>query len=309
MDAPAVTIVVPVFGTEKYLNACLESILRQTFRNFEVIVVDDCSPGDVAEIVGRVAETDPRVRLIRHDVNRGEFHARFTGLREARGEYLGFVDSDDEVEDFFIEVMYSAAKLHDADIVDCAFVIGGPDERLVNRGGSEHVLRGPDILRGVLAGSMSNSAWSKLTRLSTYRSATAALEQGSPRNIFFIEDLLCLVHVAIASECLVHVSSPGYRYLPRSGGRTNTDDVASLLRNLQNLDYVYSLLRGILESLPLPSELVDEFFRREFLSIGQDLLLQMADLPIDTPSGLPRAVEQLGLMGAVAVAFATAGRL
>lgn len=305
MAAPAVTIVIPVFGTEQYLAACLESVLNQTFDDFEVIVVDDCSPGDVAGVVAATAGEDARVRLVRHEVNRGLLQARFTGGREATGAYIGFVDSDDEVEDFFLMQLYAAAVQHDADLVDCPFVMVGTDVRVVNRGGEEHVLSGSEILRGVLTRSMSNSLWSKLTRLSTWQKATAPLEQ-IRRRVGLVEDLLCLVHVAVESERFAHTSRPCYRYLVREGSMTNAGDVDSLLRNLESLDVAYSVIRSTLDGQLLPHGLAEEFFAREFVSVGRQLLVDMADLLPDTPPGLPRSAETLGLLGAVAVLSAPA---
>jgi hypothetical protein len=304
--APAVTIVIPVFGTEQYLAACLESVLNQTFDDFEVIVVDDCSPGDVAGIVAATAGEDTRVRLVRHEVNRGLLQARFTGGHEATGAYIGFVDSDDEVEDFFLMQLYMAAVQHDADLVDCPFVMVDKEVLVVNRGGEEHVLSGSEILRGVLTRSMSNSLWSKLTRLSTWRKATAPLEQIRQR-VGLIEDLLCLVYVAVESERFAHTSRPCYRYLVREGSMTTAGDLDSLLRNFDSLDAAYSVIRSTLDDRPLPRGLADEFFTREFVSVGRQLLLDMADLLPDTPQGLPRSAETLGLLGAVAVLCTTAG--
>ncbi len=305
VGTPVVTIVVPVFGTEEYLAACLKSVLRQTFCDFELIVVDDCSPGDVARIVGTVAADDPRVSLVRHESSQGMLRARFTGARAPRGEYVAFVDSDDEVDDFFLMQLHAAAERHDADLVDCPFVIGGPDGQLVNRGGEEHSLAGPDILCGVLAGSMSNSLSTKLIRLSTWRAATAGVEQVR-RRVGFIDDLLCLIPVAIESHRFAHTSRPAYRYLPRAGSRTNAEDVDGLLLNLESLDTAYSLIRSTLDEQPLPHGLADDFFRREFVSVGREILLDVAHLLTNTPAGLPRSAEQLGLMGAVAVASTTA---
>ena len=209
------------------------------------------------------------------------------------------------MEDFFLVQLHAAARQHDADLVDCSLVVEGPDRQVVNRGGGEHVLAGPDILRGLLAGSMNNSLCTKLIRLSTWRRATAALEQVSQR-VVFIEDLLCLVPVALESHRFAHTSRPGYRYLPRAGSRTNARDIDGLLRNLESLDIADSLIRSTLDAQTLPPGLAEDFFRREFVSVGRDVLLEIAALLADAPAGLPRSPEQLGLMGAVAVASTTA---
>lgn len=91
---PKVSVIVPVYKAEKYLRKCVDSILAQTFRDFEVILVDDGSPDKSGEICDEYARKDPRVRVI-HKENGGVSSARNKGIDEARGEYISFLDSDD----------------------------------------------------------------------------------------------------------------------------------------------------------------------------------------------------------------------
>lgn len=90
-----VSIVMPLYGCEAYVAEAVESVLAQTYGNFELIVVDDCSADRSAQIVEGLAAQDPRIRLVHHEVNRGAGHARETGLDLASGSYLGFFDADD----------------------------------------------------------------------------------------------------------------------------------------------------------------------------------------------------------------------
>lgn len=301
--APSVSLVVPVFGTEAHLASCLSSLLRQTFEDFEVIVVDDCSPGDPRSIVADVAEGDARLRVVRHVRNLGVMRARLTGTRAARAPYLGFVDSDDEVEEWFLEVLHAAATRHDADLVQCAFTIYDPTARLINRGGVAHELAGGDILRGLLGGEMNNSLWNKLIRTSVWHAATASLEK-SDTPVPFGEDLLCLFRVAMHSVRYAHIADAGYRYLPRDTGATMTEEIDRLDRNLASLDHVYRMIRSELASRSEPAPLVRKFFDREFLTVARELLGSSAALATSGPDGFPRSPASLGLMGAVALAGA-----
>jgi len=154
---PMVSVVVPVFRTEPYLRDCLASLLGQTLTDFEVIVVDDGSPGDVAGTLAPAAD-DRRVRLVRHDTNRGVAQARNTGARAARGRFLSFVDADDEVDPRVLEIMTAAATRHGADFVQCGMDVREPDRTRfeVNRGGDAHTLPAADMRAALLAGRMSN---------------------------------------------------------------------------------------------------------------------------------------------------------
>ena len=92
----AISVIVPVYRVEKYLPACIDSILNQTFTDFELILVDDGSPDRCPEICDEVARRDARVRVI-HQANAGLSAARNAGIEIAHGEWLGFVDSDDYI--------------------------------------------------------------------------------------------------------------------------------------------------------------------------------------------------------------------
>lgn len=88
-------MLIPVYGTEAYLPRCLDSVLRQSLSDLEIVIVDDASPGCVQKIARQYQERDPRIRLYSHEVNRGLFLTRMTAVRKARGRYLAFLDSDD----------------------------------------------------------------------------------------------------------------------------------------------------------------------------------------------------------------------
>lgn len=113
-----ITVIVPVYKVEKYLNRCVDSILAQTYTNFECILVDDGSPDNSPVICDEYAKKDNRVRVI-HKVNGGVSSARNAGLDVAKGEWVCFVDSDDWVEKNYLEVMTSAAGKYKCDLVVC----------------------------------------------------------------------------------------------------------------------------------------------------------------------------------------------
>lgn len=299
---PAVTIVVPVYGTEQYLEACLASLLRQTFRHLEVVVVDDASPGDVAEIVARVMATDARVRLVRHHENQGLAGARLTGGREARGTYLGFVDSDDEIEDWYVEALHTAATRHDADFVQCAFTQFEPDGTVYprNRGGDAHQLHGDAIMHGLLGGSMSNSLWSKLVRTSVWRAATGP-HDAVMRTVFFGEDLLTMFLIAAHSTTFAHIPDAGYRYIRRASSVTLVDEVGKIVGCIDDLDRVFRFVRPLLVARAEPAELTKAYFEREFLLVVRELLERAAACGTGAAAGLPASPRALGLLGAVSL--------
>ena len=116
-----ISVIVPVYGVEKYLEECIESILNQTYPQLEVILVEDGSPDGCGAICDRYGRMDPRVIVI-HQKNAGAAAARNAGLRVAAGEYIAFVDGDDFLEPTAYEAMVRAMQEHRADIVQTNFL-------------------------------------------------------------------------------------------------------------------------------------------------------------------------------------------
>lgn len=111
-----VSVIVPIYNVEQYLPRCIESILAQTYKNFELILVDDGSPDKCPEICEKYAEKDNRISVI-HKINGGLSDARNAGLDIAKGDFITFVDSDDMIAPNAIEILLNAFKESNADIV------------------------------------------------------------------------------------------------------------------------------------------------------------------------------------------------
>lgn len=123
---PQISIIVPVYKTEKYIHRCIESILNQTFKDFELILIDDGSPDQCPLICDEYALKDTRVQVIHKD-NAGVAAARNSGLDIAKGEYITFVDSDDWIEQEMYQSMMETARKFDCDVVMCDCVKDYPD--------------------------------------------------------------------------------------------------------------------------------------------------------------------------------------
>ncbi len=116
-----VSIIVPIFNMEKYLRDCLDTIMNQTLDSFEVILVDDGSNDASPEIIREYQQRYPQLIRSFTKENGGQATARNLGIRESKGEYIGFVDADDTVDLKMYEQMYSLAKEKDLDLVECAY--------------------------------------------------------------------------------------------------------------------------------------------------------------------------------------------
>ena len=117
---PLISVVVPIYKVERYLSACVDSIVNQTYSNLEIILVDDGSPDRCPEICDEYARRDNRIRVI-HQENGGLSAARNAGIDIARGKFLTFIDSDDFIARNYVEVLYKGIVEFDADISIASF--------------------------------------------------------------------------------------------------------------------------------------------------------------------------------------------
>lgn len=117
---PLISVIVPIYGIDRYIGLCIESIINQTYKNIEIILVDDGSPDRCADLCDLYAKKDRRIKVI-HKKNSGLVSARQAGLRESNGVYISNIDGDDWVEPDFIESLYSVAVKQGTDVVCAGF--------------------------------------------------------------------------------------------------------------------------------------------------------------------------------------------
>ena len=119
-NLPLISVIVPVYKTEAYLDRCVQSIVNQTYKNLEIILVDDGSPDNCPHLCDAWAAKDSRIRVI-HKENGGLSDARNAGLKIADGALICFVDGDDWVEPLYVQSMYDAIRINDCDAAGCAY--------------------------------------------------------------------------------------------------------------------------------------------------------------------------------------------
>lgn len=124
-----VSIIIPIYNSEKFLDKCITSVIEQSHKNIEVILVDDGSTDNSLNICNSYAKRDSRIKVISQQ-NEGVSAARNTGLLHAAGDYIGFVDSDDYISKDMYEKMIATGKKFDADIVECGCIIIDENENI-----------------------------------------------------------------------------------------------------------------------------------------------------------------------------------
>lgn len=208
MEKPLISVIVPVYNVGDYLERCMDSVLSQTYPNFEVVLVDDASTDQSGAVCDACAARDSRVRAVRLSQNRGPSAARNEGIRRARGAYISFVDADDRVEPDLLEKLYESLVQAGAEVSAC-----GADGIDLKRGPTAVYTRS-EAVRCLARGVPFNLVpWGKLY------SAELVKKTLFPEDIFYSEDLLFLYSVLKQSRRVSYRPDILYHYTQREGSQ------------------------------------------------------------------------------------------
>ena len=206
MDNALVSIIVPVYKAEKYIHQCIDSLLAQTYKNIEVILVDDGSPDHCGKICDEYAAKDCRVKVI-HQQNGGVSVARQTGIDHATGEYSIHADPDDWVELNMIEELVAKAVANNADMVICDFYRESKSDRI-------HVCQNPGndlsasaVLRKILSQQLHGSCWNKLVNRSRIEGIGF-----TPEDLCILEDELYNIRILARKIKVSYLPKALYHY-------------------------------------------------------------------------------------------------
>ena len=222
-----ISLIVPIYNVEKFLPSCIESIMRQTYKNIEIILVDDGSPDSCPQICDEYAEKDERIRVI-HQKNKGLSGARNTGIANAQGEYLVFVDSDDTVEPTMVEDLYTYATENDCAIVACGRNYVFEDGQVICKITDEtsKVYNFEDAMHEMNTFTLFDmSAWAKIYKKELFESIR--FPEGK-----LSEDYYIAYKLFDMAQSIGYVAKPLYNYLQRQ---------SSISRNKKiNHDFAYA---------------------------------------------------------------------
>lgn len=217
-----VSVIIPVYQAEPYLKQCVDTVLHQTHRNLEVILVDDGSPDNCPKLCDEYALLDQRVKVI-HKLNGGVSSARNTGLDAAKGAFISFVDSDDWIDCDFLESLLRAIKSNAADVSVCGIIKVYPEHyktRLFYE--SDRVLTGEEPEREILKNDqMSSHLINKLFK----RSLFDDIRFPEGKNY---EDIFVMHRVFAAAKTVAVLKDVKYYYRQREGSIVNTPSVRNL---------------------------------------------------------------------------------
>lgn len=212
-----ISVIVPVYNAEKYLSTCIESILSQTYTNFELLLVDDGSTDNSGVICDEYAQKDNRIKVI-HQENSGVSSARNAGLKICNGDYIQFIDSDDYIKSSFLEILYSAIMNDNSQIAVCkaTTVLIDGTEKESNSKVIDNICLEKNEATVFLFNEMNNALWNKLISKDVIKNI--AFEEGRT----FGEDPYFLVQILNNCDKVSFVPDELYYYRKNEGSITST---------------------------------------------------------------------------------------
>lgn len=226
-----ISVIVPVYKVEKYLDRCVSSIVNQTYKNLEIILVDDGSPDSCPEMCEEWAKKDGRIKVV-HKENGGLSDARNAGLAVARGEYISFIDSDDWISEDFYRVLYDTLARTGADLAECDFVTTAGDEPADRGSGKVYTKNTLEAMESHLKDGMFRQVvWNKLYKRSVI---TAEFDKGK-----YHEDVFWTYKIIASCKTLAHVERDMYFYFQRE------DSIMGAGYSLKRLDAIEAGARRV----------------------------------------------------------------
>lgn len=240
---PKISVVLPIYNVEKYLEKCMESIFNQTYKNLEILLVDDGSPDGCPALCDAYAKKDKRVRVV-HKKNGGISDARNAGVAESSGQYIAFVDPDDYVESDYIEYLYSLIKKYNCKMSLCQHTVKFEGGREICYGkNGDDLLTSKDCIERMLYNDViDTSCWAKLF------SADLAKKFLYPKGKLF-EDIGTVYKFFIESEQIACGWQSKYFYMMRPKSIVHCNFNPHKLDLLEMTDSMASEVKSIFPDL------------------------------------------------------------
>lgn len=217
-ENPIISVIIPVYNVEPYLRKCLDSVVNQTYRNLEILIIDDGSTDGSGRICDEYL-VDKRVKVF-HTKNRGLSSARNLGLDEATGEWTGFVDSDDWIELDMYEFLLKKALEIGADVVECGVFKKYPDrtEKYLRRNA---IMSGNEALHALLDEELSETVWNKLWKQNCFKTIRFPEER-------IFEDIATTYKIYANINCFCSIAMAKYHYTLRASSLSQYKDIKNL---------------------------------------------------------------------------------
>lgn len=236
---PEISIIVCAYNAGQYISRCLDSIVAQTYSDFEVIIVDDCSSDDTLAIAQQYVRIDKRITVLHNDRNRGISYSRQRATDAARGKYIIHADADDYIDPDMLQCLHSKAVADNADVVICDY-IEDRDGQSTLRSQQPTSTTPRQIVIDLLMGTLHGSCCNKLIARSLYTAPGIKYPDG----INCCEDLYVCLCIFALNPTVTYLSRAFYHYVRSSATITSTLRPDNLLQDLKLHDMVVGHFAG-----------------------------------------------------------------
>ena len=254
--SPKVSVIIPVYNVEPYLPKCLDSVINQTLEDIEIICINDCSTDNSLKILQEYALKDNRIQVITHDKNEGVSAARNSALKKASGMYVYFIDSDDWIDDDYIEVLVNTIQKTKADIVinkNIKCFINGKEEKFDNVGLQNKIDNNTFIDISKMTHIINCSPCNKLYKKELLDSHNLTFPQG-----YIHEDIYFHYVTSAYAKNIFIFEGPAYNYIKRiksitSDVKKHSDKYAMIFELIYDFFNKNNLLRKNIKIFYIPS--------------------------------------------------------
>ena len=268
MTDPLISVVIPVYNVEKYLSGCLDSILNQTYKNLEIICVNDASPDSSIDILKDYSSRDSRIKIVNYEKNRGLFHARLAGADIATGDYICFVDSDDTISLDWLRLLLKKSLEEKADMV-LANTVQLRDSRYFIENNYMSLcfdrapLEGKEIFSTLLKNAglcfAWHTVWNKLYSMDLWKKARPAYDdmQG---HLIMAEDIAYSVVLYYYAQRMAFSNHEGYFYFRNEQASTNAFiSLDRIKKHISDVSKVFNFCESFMKKQGIYEEYADYF--------------------------------------------------
>jgi glycosyltransferase involved in cell wall biosynthesis len=244
---PAISVIVPVYNTAEFLRTSLDSVVSQTLRDMEIIIVNDASTDDSQRIIDEYARRDRRIRVVRHEINQGLHVARINGFLGSSGRYIAYVDSDDYVPAYIFEFLHRLATERHADVIRMSAQIIDETDATPRHRNAVQYLRFADATYGSGVEYLDTDFYPAMWLHLHHRALWLKALPHFPRIRLIGEDNLTSFVLAWFANTVVSSSQIGYHYVERSQTLMGDGSLANIARHIQDRGEVVRLLKAFVE--------------------------------------------------------------
>lgn len=256
---PKVSVIIPVYGVEKYIERCARSLFEQTLDDIEYLFIDDCTPDNSIKVLNKVLteypHRKPLTRVVRMEQNSGQAAVRMRGIKEAKGEYLMFCDSDDWVENQYCGLLYNEALNSNSEIVVCDYsVVDDENNVKVKSEMFPPTISKEEMMKQILHGFLSSSLCNKIFKRALFVDKSIVPPKGNMG-----EDMILLLQTLYYCNRVIYIKKSLYNYYFNEKSITKSVSKDNVYKRFQTSILNTQVMDAFFQEKGLSTILDDEF--------------------------------------------------